>query len=110
MRPPADLICIGDTHLVDNMIFKPTAPPWFQGGDDLQPGQADSDYALGLSSPFSLPLPWAPASWSWVLRRHGDRWNIVFCDGHVGCLKTKDLFDCRSASVRSRWNRDDLPH
>jgi prepilin-type N-terminal cleavage/methylation domain-containing protein/prepilin-type processing-associated H-X9-DG protein len=42
--------------------------------------------------------------------RHGGRWHIVFCDGHVSKLQTKDLFDVRQEEVRKRWNRDNAPH
>ena len=42
--------------------------------------------------------------------RHGGRWHILFCDGHVAKLRTKDLFDVREEEVRKRWNRDYAPH
>jgi prepilin-type N-terminal cleavage/methylation domain-containing protein/prepilin-type processing-associated H-X9-DG protein len=43
-------------------------------------------------------------------RRHGGRWNVVFCDAHVESLKTRDLFDGRRDEVLMRWNNDNLPH
>ena len=43
-------------------------------------------------------------------KRHGGRWQLVFCDGHVGKFQTKDLFDIREEEVRRRWNRDNAPH
>jgi prepilin-type N-terminal cleavage/methylation domain-containing protein/prepilin-type processing-associated H-X9-DG protein len=42
--------------------------------------------------------------------RHGGRWNVVFCDGHVENLKLKELFYIRQDQVLKRWNRDNLPH
>jgi len=43
-------------------------------------------------------------------RRHGGRWNVVFCDGHVENLRVAELFDVRRDEVTRRWNRDNLPH
>lgn len=45
-----------------------------------------------------------------IQRRHGGRWQALFCDGHVGRMRTKDLFDVRDDEVRKRWNRDNAPH
>jgi len=44
-----------------------------------------------------------------IQRRHGGKWNVLFCDGHVESLTTAHLFDTRKASVRMRWNNDNLP-
>ncbi len=43
-------------------------------------------------------------------RRHGGRWNVLFCDGHVENLSVAESFDVRRDEVLRRWNRDDLPH
>ena len=43
-------------------------------------------------------------------RRHGTRFNVVFCDGHVETLKISDLFTTRSDAILGRWNNDGLPH
>jgi prepilin-type processing-associated H-X9-DG protein len=43
-------------------------------------------------------------------RRHGGRFNILFCDGQVENLKPASLFDVRQDGVLRRWHRDDLPH
>jgi prepilin-type processing-associated H-X9-DG protein len=45
-----------------------------------------------------------------IQRRHGGRWNILFCDGHVESGGTADWFDVRKDSVRRRWNNDNLSH
>jgi len=45
-----------------------------------------------------------------ITRRHVGRWNVVFCDGHVEDLTTKQLFDLRQENICQRWNRDNLPH
>lgn len=41
--------------------------------------------------------------------RHGGRWNIGFCDGHVENLRSTNLFDNNASDVLKRWNRDDRP-
>jgi prepilin-type N-terminal cleavage/methylation domain-containing protein/prepilin-type processing-associated H-X9-DG protein len=43
-------------------------------------------------------------------QRHGGRWNVLFCDGHVENLKTKQLFDTSQDEVLKLWNQDGLPH
>jgi len=43
-------------------------------------------------------------------KRHGDRANVAFCDGHVEQGTLKRLFlDLDDAALR-RWNVDNLPH
>lgn len=43
-------------------------------------------------------------------RRHGGRWNIGFCDGHVESLRPQDVFDTTKDEQMRRWNRDHQPH
>jgi prepilin-type processing-associated H-X9-DG protein len=43
-------------------------------------------------------------------KRHNDKWNLVFCDGHVQTFKAKDIFNQKENSVRKLWNRDNEPH
>lgn len=45
-----------------------------------------------------------------MARRHGERWNVSFCDGHVENLRARDLFDFSNAMVARRWNSDHQPH
>jgi prepilin-type processing-associated H-X9-DG protein/prepilin-type N-terminal cleavage/methylation domain-containing protein len=42
--------------------------------------------------------------------RHGDRANVVFCDGHVKSPTLELLFDDMSDEALSRWNRDHQAH
>jgi prepilin-type processing-associated H-X9-DG protein/prepilin-type N-terminal cleavage/methylation domain-containing protein len=42
--------------------------------------------------------------------RHGNKANVVFCDGHVESPTLKFLFEDTSDAALSRWNRDHLPH
>ena len=43
-------------------------------------------------------------------RRHGARFNILFCDGHVETLRISDLFTSRSDAILARWNNDGRPY
>lgn len=43
-------------------------------------------------------------------QRHRDRWNIVYCDGHVETWARKKLFNYKSEGVMKLWNRDNKPH
>jgi prepilin-type processing-associated H-X9-DG protein/prepilin-type N-terminal cleavage/methylation domain-containing protein len=43
-------------------------------------------------------------------RRHGARFNVLFCDGHVETLRVSDLFTTKSDAVLARWNNDNQPH
>ncbi len=43
-------------------------------------------------------------------KRHGGRFNVLFCDGHVENLRPQELFDVRKDEVLKLWNRDNIPH
>jgi prepilin-type N-terminal cleavage/methylation domain-containing protein/prepilin-type processing-associated H-X9-DG protein len=45
-----------------------------------------------------------------MLRRHGNRWNMLFCDGHVQSARPQKFFNHKSDDVLSLWNRDHRPH
>ena len=42
--------------------------------------------------------------------RHQGLANVVFCDGHLECLKLKFLFEDTNDDALRIWNRDGLPH
>ena len=43
-------------------------------------------------------------------QRHGGRWNVLYCDGHVLGESTKQFLDPRSDAVLRSWYRDHVPH
>jgi len=43
-------------------------------------------------------------------KRHNDRRNMVFCDGHVEHLAPAGMFNYHDNSVLSQWNNDNQPH
>ena len=44
------------------------------------------------------------------LLRHGNKANVVFCDGHVESPTLTFLFEDTSDEALARWNRDHQPH
>lgn len=59
--------------------------------------------------------PWGGLPWmywrphtEYQPTRHGDRFNVLFCDGHVAPVKHRDLFDPRKTWLN--WNRDQERH
>ena len=95
---PSDMIAIGDALTWYN-------PP--AGASLLYPF-----FYLNWQSDLLGELPSAAnPSLALQRQRHGDRWNVLFCDSHVeGALSTKAFLDPRSDAVLRRWYRDHQPH
>ncbi|MBE7501547.1 MAG: prepilin-type N-terminal cleavage/methylation domain-containing protein [Verrucomicrobiales bacterium] len=106
---PHDMIAIGDALIgwgFWGMADDNAAWAW----DDLRPLSPMAAAAVGFGSVAAFTPEDIKAIRAVVARRHGGRWNMVFCDGHVEIGKTADWFDLRKAAIRKRWNRDNLPH
>lgn len=106
---PSEMIAIGDSPL-----FIPTSG--LQQGEIL----GDGDLSHGLRLPsirFELDAPRSPnvtltrfaRDLAVMSRRHGGRFQIVFCDAHVENRSRRDLFAAHP-SVLERWNNDNRPH
>jgi prepilin-type processing-associated H-X9-DG protein/prepilin-type N-terminal cleavage/methylation domain-containing protein len=99
---PASMIAFADARLV-KVIALPWGTPVFRGDYWLlfapipaaQTTPTDIDVGLGNGV---------------YQRRHGTRFNVLFCDGHVETLRISDLFTTRSDAVLARWNNDGQPH
>jgi prepilin-type N-terminal cleavage/methylation domain-containing protein/prepilin-type processing-associated H-X9-DG protein len=104
---PGDMLAIGDSvlgaqtdsgHGLYVMTWTHMPVLWYSVLYDMDFPGADS------------PL-WHPAEGAAFIRqRHGGRWNMAFCDGHVQLFKTRELYNYHSDQVLQRWNRDHLPH
>ncbi len=103
---PADMVGFTDTPIYDGTT------PICCHGDVVSCAYAVSDYELG----YPAWCEWTPGrddlarALAWLRRRHGDRWNVVFVDGHTENHRTRDLLDGGRDDVAKRWNRDNLPH
>ena len=100
---PSDMVALGDSVLAPgqspavgfhwlNLAFSTSA---YKGGlyQALTSGSQGGDPAVQAS-----------------LQRHGGRWNMGFCDGHVESMRAKDLFDSLNANATKHWNTDDQAH
>jgi prepilin-type N-terminal cleavage/methylation domain-containing protein/prepilin-type processing-associated H-X9-DG protein len=111
---PSDLIAIGDA-IVDRYGWEPAGHADATSAREiLGPDLIQITRILGISPQILNPPTTrtdadVKAMRAVLRRRHGGRWNVLFCDGHVESLTTANLFDTRKASVRMRWNNDNLP-
>ena len=104
---PSDMVAVGDAFLYP---WPMDTPPWPVGMVDLCPVNYGAFWSLDLGHQRGNAPALDAIALGWQRRRHGDRWNVVFCDAHVEGLSTKALVDPRSDLVLRRWNRDHLPH
>lgn len=97
---PSDMIAIGDVPLAARVY-------------GIYNGQIIPGGSLTFSQCFVWDYPafYTDSGMESVrTRRHGGRWNVGFCDGHVENLRTKGLFDFNNPDVARRWNSDHQPH
>ncbi len=111
---PSDMIAIADATLMGR---GPAAslhgPPWLPfGSANLLPTGGDNmlAWATDLGLPWGFSINSSAAALRFQRQRHGDRWNVVFCDGHVEGLTTKQFLDPRSDAVLRRWYADHQPY
>jgi prepilin-type N-terminal cleavage/methylation domain-containing protein/prepilin-type processing-associated H-X9-DG protein len=100
---PANMIAMADSRLLWlTYIGSGTGPshkPLVSGSSFLEPLPITStpvETHIGLSEGV-------------YQRRHGARFNTLFCDGHNETLKIKNLFSSRP-EVLARWNNDNQSH
>jgi prepilin-type processing-associated H-X9-DG protein len=101
---PSDMIALGDAVLGHSMGMPENA----FSGIDRSPAlagliESEQFAAGGYTFPFL-------SSDRAMLKRHGGRWNMSFCDGHVEGGKLATFFRWTDDAVVRRWNRDNDPH
>jgi prepilin-type N-terminal cleavage/methylation domain-containing protein/prepilin-type processing-associated H-X9-DG protein len=101
---PSELPAFSDSHLVDQSSLFQSAGSFLTGGHPkffgliyLDCTGSDSDYELHIIG------DGLAQDAAWARKRHQGRWNVDFCDGHVQCLKTQDLFGMTNNAVYARW-------
>ena len=92
---PAEMIAVGDAILVRWAV-----------GENKTETVGLYDLSHGLRFPDQVTPSWRPE----FKKRHGGRWNVLFSDGHVRTMRTRELFGYRRDEVRQRWNNDNQPH
>ena len=109
VRHPSDMIALGDATLI-------WSTPFMLGGlYDLPPGPDKLIHGMGLldiNTRNGVQRPVWPGSTGIIrdtLIRHGGKYNIGFCDGHVEDIQREVLFQKTDTSLR-RWNNDHEPH
>ncbi len=96
---PSQMIAIGDA----TMTVSYGAPPDSLGGLSSAPHFTASFTDIPMPLPSSLGL-------QAMITRHGNTWNMVFCDGHVEHGRPQNFFNYHSAAVLSLWSRDHQPY
>jgi len=99
---PADMIAVGDSVLG---IPGSVNQPWLSGGPLLEYGMADA-----LLRPTTLTIAGPDPRKAAYQRRHNRAFCLLFCDGHVECLRADRVFDVSNGVIASRWNKDHEPH
>ena len=122
LKPPVRESELVKPSLMIMLTDGPLAPT-VDGHDKLY-GRADfsryegfHDYAVeaGLKlGPTPGGGPWSEAGSKRVVaglrKRHLNRWNVAYADGHVWTQKTKEIFDYTNDDVLRLRNKDHLPH
>ncbi len=101
---PSDMIAIGDGFLVLASPLPVIVHPSLDAFIHAYPGP-NAGYNAAVRG-LSANDPGAQA----MSRRHGGRWNVGFCDGHVENLRAVQLFNISDSLVAQRWNIDHQPH
>lgn len=105
---PTDMIAVGDATLIPDVWLNgaPT-PGWVRGVMALNFVASRADICW---NPMMRGLLGGDTSVRATQQRHGGRWNIALCDGHVENLRPSKLFDIYNDSIARRWNKDHQPH
>jgi prepilin-type N-terminal cleavage/methylation domain-containing protein/prepilin-type processing-associated H-X9-DG protein len=109
VRVPSDMIALGDATLIW------TPGPWIRmlyEVDFAREHSYDGMALLDINSRNGVERPsyvGSPGVVQATLKRHGGRYNVAFCDGHVESIRREVLFQRTDASLR-RWNNDHEPH
>lgn len=108
VRVPSDMIAFGDATL----IWTPAALMRFLYGEQHDRDSYDGMALIDINSRNGVERPNYAGSAGVIdatLKRHGGRYNIAFCDGHIESIHRDVLFQREDRTLR-RWNNDNEPH
>jgi prepilin-type N-terminal cleavage/methylation domain-containing protein/prepilin-type processing-associated H-X9-DG protein len=106
---PANMIAFGDSSLADPIVPSPLLGTKFSLQNCGSPNLCSGLWDFSLR-PGQDPAQ-AKAHRNFSARRHSDRVNISFCDGHVENGKFEDYFQIQEKPEKARrWNADNQPH
>jgi prepilin-type N-terminal cleavage/methylation domain-containing protein/prepilin-type processing-associated H-X9-DG protein len=101
LASPSQLIAIGDSTII----------PDFNDSNEIVAGSCSAPFFDRI---FFVGIAIAPPPPCYqeriMLVRHGGRWNMAFCDGHVEVGKGQKFFNAYSDDVLRLWNIDHQPH
>lgn len=108
---PSDMIALGDAILLpDEMRAKDNGvrargvmPVWGWWNLDAFVDQRFYDAVMKNS-------PRGDAAARAMNQRHGGRWNIAFCDGHIESPRPSQIFNTQDQEQMRRWNNDHQFH
>jgi prepilin-type N-terminal cleavage/methylation domain-containing protein/prepilin-type processing-associated H-X9-DG protein len=101
---PSSMIAMGDAP-IGALDATPSHPAM------AAVGSSNLDHFWGLEYVLDTNLIITPRSdMLFVRKRHQNRWNVVYCDGHTQNLHTRKLFDYKNDDLLRIWNRDHQPH
>jgi prepilin-type processing-associated H-X9-DG protein len=107
------MIALSDGPLAPTMLDTPSLYGW----SDFSRYEGFQDYGLEIEENLGGSPgmgTWTPAGKQLVRaairKRHLNRWNVAYADGHVLTQKTKEIFDYTNDDVLRLRNKDNLPH
>jgi prepilin-type N-terminal cleavage/methylation domain-containing protein/prepilin-type processing-associated H-X9-DG protein len=105
---PSDMIAIGDAAM--SIDAPEWSAPWVVGSAQLDLSIINPPFGTPTFGYLALGLPASTPVERAFDKRHGARWNIGFCDGHVEGKRRQDVFNINRPDLMARWNRDNQAH
>jgi prepilin-type processing-associated H-X9-DG protein/prepilin-type N-terminal cleavage/methylation domain-containing protein len=106
---PSRLIAIGDAIINAPLGAPPDEITGMTFAPAPLPNLIRNALIKGLGSLAPPPSPLLPVDKA-MAQRHGGRWNMVFCDGHVENGKLRQFFDWNEDNALRLWSRDNQTH
>ncbi len=100
---PSQMIALGDS-MIEPVGGAPNSVVGFPSAPRFSP-----EFSLAPQPFNTVPPPQGPAVRA-TLRRHGGRWDMAFCDGHVEDGPPQKYFNAYSDSVVALWSPDHRAH